>query len=97
MSADLADRRARRRRRLGVVGAVVATGAAALWTVVVPERAETATGLREAAIRYGHPVCWGLLAVVGLLVALDAPRRARDAVAYAAGASYAAFLLALLT
>ncbi|GGC14864.1 hypothetical protein [Cellulomonas carbonis] len=97
MSADVADRHALRRRRLGAAGAVVASGAAALWTVVVPERAETATGLREVAIRYGHPVCWGLLAVVGLLVALDAPKRVRDAVAYAAGASYAAFLLALVT
>ncbi len=67
----------------------------AVWSVVVPERAATTAGLQAAAIRYGHPLCWALLVVVGVLTAIGAPRQARDTCAYAAGASYAAFLAAL--
>jgi hypothetical protein len=84
-----------RQRWLGWGGAVIATGMTAVWSLVIPERAATATGLQAAAIRYGHPVCWALLAIVGVLTAIGAPRRARDAFAFAAGASYAAFLAGL--
>ena len=87
----------RHHRMLGIVGAVIAAALAVVWVFVVPEQAESATGVREAAIRWGHPVCWALLAVVGVLVAVDAPRRLRDGVAVLAAVSYAAFLLALLT
>lgn len=89
-------RRTSARRALGAAGGVVAAGMAVLWTVVVPGRAEHVTGLQEVAIRVGHPACWALLAVTGLLVAVDAPRRLRDASAYAAVIAYAVFLVALL-
>ncbi|PKI93161.1 hypothetical protein CW368_02460 [Actinomycetales bacterium SN12] len=82
---------------LGAGGAVFAAALAVVWAFVVPEQAGTATGAREIAIRWGHPVCWALLAVVGILIAMDAPRRLRDTVAVVAAASYAAFLIALLT
>lgn len=85
----------RHRRPLGVIGAVVAAGMSALWVVVVPE-AEAASGVQEAAIRWGHPLCWALLAIVGVLVALGAPRRIRDGVALLAGGSYAAFVIGML-
>ena len=86
---------ARRSRVLGVAGAVAAVGMTTLWTVVVPDKADTTTGLQSLAIRWGHPACWALLAGVGLAVALDAPRRVRDPLAWSALGSYGAFLLAL--
>lgn len=86
----------RHRRALGLVGAAVAAGMAVLWTFVVPERADEATGVREVAIRAGHPAAWALLAVFGMLVALGAPERARSVVAWAALAAYGAFVAALL-
>ncbi|SDL23233.1 hypothetical protein SAMN04488242_0876 [Tessaracoccus oleiagri] len=86
----------RHRRTLGVLGAVLAAGMAVLWAFVVPERADEATGLRELAIRAGHPVAWALLAVFGVLVAAGASERARSLVAWAALAAYVAFVAALV-
>ena len=86
----------RRRRPLGAVGAVIAAGMSALWVVVVPDRVDTVTGVQEVVIRWGHPVCWALLAIVGILVAVAAPKRIRDVVAVLAAGSYAAFVIAML-
>lgn len=86
----------RRRRRLGLLGAVAAAGMAALWVVVVPEKAATTEGLHAAVIRLGHPLSWALLSTVGLAVAAGAPKLLRDGLAWAALVAYAAFLVALL-
>ena len=86
----------RHRRVVGVVGAVVATGLAVLWVVVVPARAAEATGVRLALIRWGHPACWALLAVVAALFAADAAPRVRQSLAWAAAGCYAGFLAATL-
>lgn len=95
-NSGAADWARRHRRALGLVGAVAAAGMAVLWTFVVPERADEATGVREVAIRVGHPAAWALLAVFGVFVALGAPERARSVVAWAALAAYVAFVAALL-
>lgn len=94
-TAGLRDRAARHHRTLGLAGAVAAVGMTAVWTVVVPDKADATTGLQSLVIRWGHPACWALLAGVGLSVALDAPRRVRDPLAWSALGSYGAFLLAL--
>jgi hypothetical protein len=86
----------RHRRTLGIAGAGASAGLTALWTIVAPEKADATGGVQEFAIRWGHPACWALLTVVGLLVAFDAPKHVRDAVAYAAGACYVVFLVATL-
>jgi hypothetical protein len=86
----------RRRRALGLTGAAMAVAMAGLWLVVVPVEAETAVGLQEAAIRWGHPACWALLAVLGVLFAADAPKRARNGVGVAAAVCYAAFLAGMV-
>ena len=86
----------RRRRALGLIGAAMAVALAGLWLVVVPAKVETAVGLQEAAIRWGHPACWALLAVLGVLVAADAPKRARNGVGAAAAVCYAAFLAGMV-
>lgn len=84
------------RRTLALAGAVVAAGLSALWVAVVPDRADTTTGLQASAIRWGHPGAWALLAALGLAVAADAPTRLRDVLAWSALACYAAFVVALL-
>ncbi|MFC0483721.1 hypothetical protein [Pseudarthrobacter scleromae] len=84
------------RKALGLAGAAAAAGMAVVWTVIVPDKAAQTSGVQELAIRWGHPVCWALLAVVGVLVALDAPKRTRDGIAITAAACYAAFLAGTL-
>lgn len=86
----------RHRRPLGLTLAAAAAGMTGLWLVVVPAKAEQTSGLQEFAIRCGHPACWALLAVVGVLVALDAPKRVRDGAGIAAAICYAAFIAGMV-
>ena len=84
-----------RRRTLGLVGAAVAAVLAVVWLVVVPEKADEASGLQAALIRYGHPACWALLAGAGVAYAAGRPHTSR-VLGYAALACYAAFVLAFV-
>jgi hypothetical protein len=86
---------ARHRRALGLAGAGVAAGLAVLWLVVVPDT-DGATGVQEWAIRYGHALCWALLAVAAALWAAAGPRRVVAGIAWAALACYVAFVAATL-
>lgn len=86
----------RHRTLVGSAAAVVCAVLAVVWAVVVPEQAEQASPLRSAAIRLGHPLCWGLLSLAGVLYAARAPRRWVETAAYAGLAAYGAFVLALL-
>lgn len=85
-----------RRQLLGWGGAVLAGAMAVLWSFVVPEKAGTTDGVQSLLIRHGHPATWSALAVLGVLVALDAPPRARTLVGAVSLACYAGFLLALV-
>lgn len=85
----------RHRRSLGLAAIAIALGLAALWLVVVPEEAETSTGLASWLLRFGHSLCWLLLAATAALWTARAPRRAIDLTAWAALAAYGGFLLAL--
>lgn len=85
---------ARHRVTVGLGAAVVALGMAALWIVVVPAKASTTAGLQSLAIRWGHPACWGLLALTGILFAAGVDRRLVSATGWAALACYASFLVA---
>ena len=82
------------RRVVGITGAVGATALAGLWLVVVPERAAEASGLRELPIRYGHCLCWGLLAIAAVLHSARAPRLYVEVAAWSGLAAYVGFLLA---
>lgn len=85
-----------RRRRIALAGALASAGLAVLWTVVVPDKADETSGLQALAIRWGHPATWVLLSALGVLVATDAPKPARDLVGYASLGCYGAFWAALL-
>lgn len=82
------------RRVVGVAGALGAAALAGLWLVVVPERAAEASGLRELAIRYGHSLCWCLIAIAAAFHAARAPRQWVDVAAWSGLTTYIAFLLA---
>ncbi|MGD8199672.1 hypothetical protein ACQE98_03300 [Ornithinimicrobium sp. W1679] len=84
------------RRVVGLGGAAAALTLAGIWTVVVPDRADTAAGLQALAVRWGHPLCWLLLAVSGVLYAVRAPSAAVAGAAWAALAAYLVFLGATL-
>ncbi len=86
----------RHRTALAVGGLIVSVGLAVLWLFVVPERAATTEGLQQWVIRFGHSVCWALLAATALLVLLRAPKRLVDTTAWTALAAYLAFLAATL-
>jgi hypothetical protein len=85
----------RRHRTLGLVGAAVAAVLTVVWLVVVPEKAEEASGVQAALIRYGHPACWALLAGAGVAYAAGRPHTSRI-LGYAALVCYAAFILAFV-
>lgn len=84
-----------RRQVVAWAGAALAAALAVLWTVVVPEKAETTDGVQSLLIRWGHPATWAALAVLGVLAALDVAPRARSLVGAVSLACYAGFLLAL--
>lgn len=86
----------RYRTPLAVGGLVVSLALTVLWLFVVPDRSASTEGLQQWMIRFGHSLCWGLLALTALLVLLRAPKRAIDAAAWAALAVYAGFLAATL-
>lgn len=83
---------ARHRRALAACGLVVSLALTVLWLFVVPERVESTTGVQQWLIRFGHSMCWALLAVTAALVVLKAPKRAVDVTAWSALAVYAGFL-----
>ncbi|KRF33394.1 hypothetical protein [Yonghaparkia sp. Soil809] len=85
----------RHRRPVGLAAIAIALGLAALWLVVVPGKAESSTGVTSWLLRFGHSLCWVLLAATAALWAARAPRRALDLAAWAALAAYGGFLLAL--
>lgn len=85
----------RHRRIVGGVGALAAAALAATWLVVVPGEAAEASGVQRWVLEYAHSICWALLALAAAGFAVRAPRILIDGAAYAALASYAAFLLAL--
>lgn len=84
------------RTLLGLGAAAVAVALAALWLVVVPEKASETTGVQRFVLRYAHSLCWTLLAVAAGAWAVRAPRRVVTAAAWSALAAYAAFLLAVV-
>lgn len=85
----------RHRTPVGLIAAAVATGLAVTWLVVVPDRATEVEGLQRWILQFSHSVCWALLALAAVVFAARGPRRLIDGLAWAALASYAAFLLAL--
>lgn len=84
------------RRSLALAGSVVAAGLSLLWVVVVPDKADTTSGLQALAIRWGHPASWALLSALWVAVATDGSARLRATLGWSALACYAAFVVALL-
>ena len=85
-----------RRGLVAVAAGTIATALAVLWLFVVPEKADEVAGIQSWAIRYGHSVCWMLLAAASVLYGLRAPRRLTESAAWMGLVAYVAFILALV-
>ena len=85
------------RRPALAAGAGLAAAMSVLWFRVVPDAVDDATGWAWFALRFGHAVCWGLLAASMVIGVADGPRRLRSGLAWTALAAYAAFVVALVT
>ncbi|MGC4174996.1 hypothetical protein [Demequina sp.] len=85
-------------RRWAGLGAVVALAVTIVFATIGDGVESQGTGWRAWVIDYGHTITWAFLTVALALVALNwGPRRLRDALFWAALASYAAFMATLLT
>ncbi|GIG27634.1 hypothetical protein [Cellulomonas marina] len=81
----------------GAVGCIVALAVAVVFLLVVPEEAAGSTGARYLVLRYGHSLCWLLLAACSALHALRAPSGLVEATGLLALASYVSFVAVLLS
>lgn len=69
---------------------------AVIWLFVQPEAPAGATAAQVFLLRWGHSICWALLALLCVLIAGNSPAPVRRVVGVAAGVAYAGFLGALL-
>ena len=99
-AADTAQSRhteqARPRTPVAWGAAGLASVLAVLWLLMVPERVISASGWQETIIRWGHPLCWILIAALAVVMALGASPRVRTVTAVAAALCYATLLFAVL-
>lgn len=82
------------RKVVGIVSVIGALAIATLYLFVVPEQAESATGLERLIIEYAHSLVWVLLAAALALWTYSRSPKARSILAYSALALYAVFLFA---
>ncbi len=80
----------------GTVGCIVALGVAGAYVVAVPEEAAAAPVYAQLILRYGHSLCWVLLAIASGLFATRGPAKITMGFAYSAAIIYAIFMLTLL-
>ena len=76
--------------------AVIAAAVAAVYLFVLPEKAEGEHLLTQVILRYGHSLCWVLLAVAAALFAANASPRVVARFAYAVLFVYAMFIITYL-
>lgn len=86
----------RNRRRTGLLGGLVAFGIAGVYLVVVPSQTHHAGGLGYVVLRYGHSLCWLLIAAACIAYGLQQKPTLVAGFGYAALAVYALFIAAVL-
>lgn len=86
---------ARHRTVLGWGGAIAAAVIAVVYFFVLPAEAATSTGFARVILHFGHSLVWVLLCGAAISFALRGPKRLTAALAYAALASYAVFLVTM--
>ena len=79
----------------GLGGALIALVVAAVYFIVVPDRAEDVEGIAKIILLYGHSVCWVLIAQACTLWAFGRGRLG-GLLLYVALAVYAIFLVSLI-
>ncbi len=80
----------------GVAGCLIALVVAAVYIFVVPEVPAEAPLYAQLVLRYGHSLCWMLLAAGSMAFAVRASSQLVAGFAYGALISYAIFMLIFL-
>ena len=81
---------------LGLIGSFAALAVAVIYFKFIPEEASVTSGVQEIILRYGHGLCWLLLAGVSFLWAAKGGGRHARILAYAALVAYVVFIGTLL-
>lgn len=83
-------------RFIGLTGSMIALVVAVIYFKVIPEEASAAGGFQEIVLRYGHSICWLLLAGASSRWAIKKKDKWSVVLAYAALTTYIIFILTLL-
>lgn len=83
-------------RFIGFAGSLAALIIAVIYLKVIPEEVSAASGLQEIILRYGHSLCWLLLAGASFWWAIKKKNKGIGILAYAALATYIIFIVTLL-
>ena len=77
---------------VALVGALSMT---VLWSIIVPETTNQASGLRWFVLRWGHAACWAALSLAVFTWTVRGPSVLSQGFAWGGLACYGGFLLAL--
>ncbi len=69
---------------------------AGVYLTAVPEETSAAPVYAQLILRYGHSLCWVLLAIASGLFTMHGPTKLTIAFAYSAAIVYAIFMLTFL-
>lgn len=82
-------------RLVGFIATLVALVVAIIYLKVLPEELETTEGMQAFILKYGHSLCWFLLAGASSLWAIRRQNKWSVALAYLALATYLIFIVTL--
>lgn len=83
-------------RFLGFTSSLAALVVATIYFKIIPEEVSAVSGFQEMILRYGHALCWLLLAGAGFRWAIKRKDKWSGILAYAALAVYIIFIITLL-
>lgn len=81
---------------LGSIGAAIALTVAAVYLVVVPEKAVDTEGIAKLLLLYAHSLCWLLIAAASGLWAIKGSNRWSARLLYAALVTYGLFVFSMV-
>lgn len=83
-------------RFLGFTGSLAALVVAVIYFKVIPEEVSAVSGFQEMILRYGHSLCWLLIAGASFRWAIKRGDKWSEILAYVALATYIIFIVTLL-
>lgn len=93
---DMKKYLAQHHKQFGLAGALLALCVAAIYLVVVPAEAAEATGIQQAILKYGHSLCWVMLAAASFASGVKGGNKLSGRFLYVALGVYIMFIISLL-